>query len=48
MDGRGTPKRGEGPITYLLYELLYQMWDRGDILSKGDVGSKWEIKMKIN
>jgi hypothetical protein len=48
MDGRGMPKRGEGSITYLLNDLLYQMWERGDVLSKGDVGSKWKIKMKIN
>ena len=36
MDGRGTPKRGEGPITYLIYELLYQTWERGRKLKVGN------------
>jgi hypothetical protein len=24
-----TPKRGEGPINFLIYESLYQTWERG-------------------
>jgi hypothetical protein len=36
VDGRGTPKRGEGAITYLIYELLYQTWERGRKLKVGN------------
>jgi hypothetical protein len=43
MDGRGTPKRGEGPITHLLNELLYQKWIITSSCGERDMSSKWKI-----